>query len=90
MQSSGVHAVEGGCDCGLYSLNLLPLWMGSKNSIKTPKKNNKHNAIKPLIPNKIINLEVLNSPAYINSSTTKFINFFNIMPKIIIEGILSN
>jgi hypothetical protein len=31
-----------------------------------------HNAIKPLIPNQNINLEVLDSPAYINSSTTKF------------------
>ena len=32
----------------------------------------KHNAIKPLIPNQNINLEVLDSPAYINSSTRKF------------------
>jgi hypothetical protein len=35
----------------------------------------KHNAIKPLIPNQNINLEVLDSPAYINSSTTKFRTF---------------
>jgi hypothetical protein len=32
----------------------------------------KHNAIKPLIPNQNINLEM---PAYINSSTTKFKTF---------------
>jgi hypothetical protein len=32
----------------------------------------KNNAIKPLIPNQNINLEVLDSPAYINSSPTKF------------------
>jgi hypothetical protein len=35
----------------------------------------KHNAIKPLIPNQNINLKVLDSPAYINSSTTKFRTF---------------
>ena len=32
----------------------------------------KPNAIKPLISNQNINLEVLDSHAYINSSTTKF------------------
>jgi hypothetical protein len=31
----------------------------------------KHNAIKPLIPDQNINLEVLDSHAHINSSTTK-------------------
>ena len=50
----------------------------------------KHNAIKPLIPNQNINLEVLDSHAYTNSSTTKFKNLFNMMSKIIIEGKLSN
>ena len=35
----------------------------------------KHNAIKPPIPNQSINLEVLDSHAYINSSTTKFRTF---------------
>jgi hypothetical protein len=49
-----------------------------------------HNAIKPLITNQNINLKVLGSLAYINSSTTKFRNIFNIMSKIIIEGKLSN
>jgi hypothetical protein len=34
-----------------------------------------HNVIKPLIPNQNINLEVLDSHAYINSSTTKFRTF---------------
>ena len=47
----------------------------------------KINAIKPLIPNQNINLEVLDSPAYINSSTTKF---RNIISKIIIEGKFCN
>jgi hypothetical protein len=32
----------------------------------------KHNAIKPLKPNQNINLQVLGSHEYINSSTTKF------------------
>jgi hypothetical protein len=35
----------------------------------------KHNEIKPLLPNQNINLEELNSHAYINSSTTKFRTF---------------
>jgi hypothetical protein len=35
----------------------------------------KHKEIKPLIPNQNINLEVLDSPIYINSSTTKFNTF---------------
>jgi hypothetical protein len=35
----------------------------------------KHDAIKPLIPNQNINLEVLDSPSYINSSTKKFNTF---------------
>jgi len=35
----------------------------------------KHNAIKSLIPNQNINLEVLDSPAYNNSSTTKLKTF---------------
>jgi hypothetical protein len=67
------------------------LWTGSKNNIfKINSQENgininyimsymtceyKHNAIKPLTPNETINLEVLDSPAYINSSTTKFRTF---------------
>jgi hypothetical protein len=50
----------------------------------------KHNAIKPLIPNRNINLEVLDSLANINSSTITFRTFLNIMSKIIIEGKLSD
>jgi hypothetical protein len=80
-----------------------PLWTGSENNsfIFFPKKNGininyimsymtceyKHNAIKPLIPNQNINLEVLDSHAYINSSTTTPFNIM--MSKIIIEGKLS-
>jgi hypothetical protein len=46
-----------------------------------------YKAIKPLIPNQNINLEVLDSHAYINSSTTTPFNIM--MSKIIIEGKLS-
>jgi hypothetical protein len=35
----------------------------------------KHNAVKSLIPNQNVILEVLDSPAYINSSTAKFRTF---------------